>query len=67
MTVLVMDIKSWRVSSWTNGSNCVEVGNLNTAILLRDTKNRTGTVLSFAPSTWEEFVTKIRAEKPILK
>ncbi|SCE79043.1 protein of unknown function (DUF397) [Micromonospora matsumotoense] len=40
-----------------NGGNCVEVaGNLPGVVLVRDTKNRDGGVLTFAPAAWRGFV-----------
>jgi hypothetical protein len=48
----------WRTStrSGTNG-NCVEVAdNLPGVVLVRDSKNRTGGVLSFSPTAWRSFV-----------
>lgn len=50
----------WRVSSWTNGSNCVEVADSTAAILVRDTKNRGQTVLSFSLPAWEDFIKRIQ-------
>ncbi|WP_342744748.1 DUF397 domain-containing protein [Actinophytocola xinjiangensis] len=49
---------SWRKSSRSggNGSNCVEVGRAAEEILVRDTKNRTGGTLNFAPGTWQRFL-----------
>ena len=40
-----------------NGGNCVEVaGNLPGVVLVRDTKDRDGGVLAFAPAAWRGFV-----------
>ena len=49
----------WRKStrSSTNGGNCVEVAdNLPGRVLVRDTKDRDGGTLSFAPGAWRAFV-----------
>ncbi|MCT2583331.1 DUF397 domain-containing protein [Actinophytocola gossypii] len=49
---------SWRKSSRSagNGSNCVEVAQAVDAVLVRDTKNRTGGTLSFTPNSWQRFL-----------
>ncbi|MEU1606321.1 DUF397 domain-containing protein [Micromonospora matsumotoense] len=40
-----------------NGGDCVEVaGNLPGVVLVRDTKDRDGGVLTFAPAAWRGFV-----------
>lgn len=52
---------AWRVSSKSNGTNCVEVGQHATAILVRDTKNRAAAGLSFPARTWESFTSSFRS------
>ncbi|GAB3152945.1 hypothetical protein GCM10027290_44890 [Micromonospora sonneratiae] len=49
----------WRKStrSGANGGNCVEVAdNLPGVVLVRDTKDRDGGTLAFAPAVWRAFV-----------
>ncbi|MBO4163723.1 DUF397 domain-containing protein [Micromonospora antibiotica] len=49
----------WRKStrSGNNGGSCVEVAdNLPGVVLVRDTKDRDGGTLTFAPDTWQAFV-----------
>ncbi|WP_326560312.1 DUF397 domain-containing protein [Micromonospora sp. NBC_01796] len=49
----------WRKStrSSNNGGACVEVAdNLPGRVLVRDTKDRDGGTLSFAPDAWRAFV-----------
>ena len=49
----------WRKStkSGNNGGSCVEVAdNLADVVLVRDTKDRAGGVLAFAPAAWQGFV-----------
>jgi hypothetical protein len=44
----------WRKSSFSepNGGNCVEIGPTADAVLVRDTKNRSGGTLAFADTAW---------------
>lgn len=52
----------WRVSSYTTGQgNCVEVGQAPAAIVVRDTKNRSGVALRLPPAAWDQFITTLRA------
>ncbi|WP_329111008.1 DUF397 domain-containing protein [Micromonospora sp. NBC_01699] len=49
----------WRKSSrsGSGGGDCVEVAdNLPGRVLVRDTKNRDGGTLIFAPDAWQAFV-----------
>jgi hypothetical protein len=50
----------WQVSSKSNGSNCVEVALDGQAMLVRDSKNRSGAILSFKPSIWKVFIEEIK-------
>ncbi|MDG4766566.1 DUF397 domain-containing protein [Solwaraspora sp. WMMD406] len=53
----------WRKSTRSDSGNCVEVAdNLPGHVYVRDTKNRDGGTLAFAPSSWSSFVemTKVR-------
>ena len=46
----------WRKSSYSgNGGECVEVGQAEDAVAVRDTKDRTGAVLRFTPDAWRMF------------
>ena len=59
-----MDMTSadWRKSSYSgaNGGNCVEVGNADTTIVVRDTKDRRGLVLSVPADAWREFTSTLK-------
>jgi hypothetical protein len=59
---------TWRTSSYTGsgGGNCVEVVNhvKDRRVLIRDTKDRRGSVLAFNPQSWRNFTTKIKAQRP---
>ncbi|RKR91385.1 uncharacterized protein DUF397 [Micromonospora pisi] len=55
----LINLPRWRKSSRSNGQggNCVEVAdNLADRVLVRDTKNRDGGTLTFAPEAWRAFV-----------
>jgi hypothetical protein len=49
---------NWRKSTKSsgNGGDCVEVADNLALVLMRDTKNRDGGTLSFAPEAWRSFV-----------
>ncbi|WUR59138.1 DUF397 domain-containing protein [Micromonospora chokoriensis] len=54
----------WRVStrSGNGGDTCVEVAdNLPDQVLVRDSTDRAGAVLTFAPEAWRAFVARVRA------
>ncbi|MDG4759944.1 DUF397 domain-containing protein [Micromonospora sp. WMMD710] len=54
----------WRTAtrSSNNGGNCVEVAdNLPGRVLVRDSKDRDGGTLTFAPTAWTSFVDAVRA------
>ena len=53
---------AWRVDTYTggNGGNCVEIGDANRAILVRDTKDRDGGTLTFTAATWQVFTNSLR-------
>jgi hypothetical protein len=53
---------TWRKSTRSNGSgNCVEVAdNLSGTVGLRDSKDRSGPVLTFDPGAWSHFVAGVK-------
>lgn len=55
-------VTTWRKSTYSgaNGGNCVEVAASAATILIRDSKNREGAILSFAPATWHRFAASIK-------
>jgi hypothetical protein len=50
----------WRTSSRSQDTNCVEVAFIGGEVLIRDTKNRDGAILSVAARDWEVFVTAVK-------
>jgi hypothetical protein len=57
------DGAQWRKSSYsgTNGGQCVEVArNLPGIVAVRDSKDRSGPTLGFAPDDWRAFVAGIK-------
>lgn len=52
----------WRTSSYTGngGGNCVEVGDTAHLIIVRDTKDRPGSVLRFSPAAWHRFADQVK-------
>jgi hypothetical protein len=56
-----MDDMSWRKSSYSNGeATCVEAGMAPGAVLVRDTTNRGGVMLSVTDAAWSGFLTTLR-------
>jgi hypothetical protein len=63
-----MDISSatWRKSSYSggNGGNCLEVArNLPGIVAVRDSKDRSGPVLTFTSAEWETFTAGVKSGK----
>ena len=57
------DLTAWRKSTYSggNGSDCVEVGDSAPVVLVRDTKDRAGAVLTFGPDAWRRFAATIKS------
>ncbi|MER5453219.1 DUF397 domain-containing protein [Micromonospora sp. NPDC002389] len=52
---------TWRTASRSGNTDCVEVAdNLPGVVAVRDSKDRQGPVLAFAPSTWRSFVRQVK-------
>jgi hypothetical protein len=50
----------WRKSSYSdNGGNCVEVGQA-AGVLVRDTTDRTGPVITFSADAWQQFALALK-------
>jgi hypothetical protein len=54
---------SWRKSSYSDngGATCVEVGETVVGVLVRDTTNRAGAVLTIPAVAWRTLLVQIRA------
>jgi hypothetical protein len=52
---------AWQKSSYsgTSGSDCVEVAWQSPQILIRDSKNPAGPMLTVAPAAWRELLTTL--------
>jgi hypothetical protein len=52
----------WRRSSYSGngGGTCVEVGQARRGVLVRDTTDRSGPVLGFAPGAWRRFADQVK-------
>ena len=57
-----VEVGTWRKSTYSadNNGNCVEVGGAGPAVVVRDTKDRAGAVLSFGPDAWRRFAAVLR-------
>jgi hypothetical protein len=53
--------RGWRKSSYSGngGGNCVEVGQAG-GVLVRDTQDRTGPVLTFSADAWWRFALRLK-------
>ena len=51
----------WRKSTYSGGQgNCVEVGDDDKRVIVRDTKNRAGAMLKFSPAVWRKFADEVK-------
>ncbi|MEV0722214.1 DUF397 domain-containing protein [Micromonospora purpureochromogenes] len=60
---MTMTKPHWRTSSRStdSGGNCVEVADNLPVVLVRDSKDRSGPMLTFAPDAWRAFVAHARS------
>jgi Domain of unknown function (DUF397) len=56
------DLK-WRKSSYSGngGGNCVEIAADTRGLVVRDTQDRTGSVLSLSADAWQAFTGSLKA------
>jgi Domain of unknown function (DUF397) len=52
----------WRKSSYSGngGADCLETGSIAGAIVVRDTKDRDGIVLTFTAAAWRVFAEELK-------
>ena len=55
-------VTCWRKASYSGngGNNCVEVGQGNDAVAVRDTQDRGGLTLRMSPDAWATFTASLR-------
>ncbi len=53
----------WRKATFSGngGSDCVEVASRGNRVLVRDTKDRSGTALRFTPAAWQWFADRVKS------
>jgi hypothetical protein len=54
-------VTGWRKSSYSGGAanDCVEIASDNGTVIVRDTKDRGGTTLTFGAGAWATFVSQL--------
>ncbi|MGW5721554.1 DUF397 domain-containing protein [Amycolatopsis sp. NPDC003865] len=52
-------LEAWRKSTHSSQGDCVEVV-LDRTVLVRDTKDREGGILTASPVTWRELLSRLR-------
>jgi hypothetical protein len=51
---------TWVKSSYSSTGNCVEVAGQPGRVLIRDTKDQSGPVLSISAGAWRQFVGQVK-------
>jgi len=61
---MTSDNTRWRKSSYsgTQGGNCVEAADHGGRVLVRDTKDRQGPVLTLSAEAWRRFAGQVKAD-----
>lgn len=55
-----VEVGAWRKASWCASGECVEVGQGDSLVGVRDTQDRDGPVLMFPAGVWREFTSALR-------
>jgi hypothetical protein len=50
----------WRKSTFSESNGCIEVAFVGEQVAIRDSKDRSGPVLTFSPTEWEAFLAGVR-------
>jgi hypothetical protein len=58
-------VTSWRKASYSsgNGGACIEVGQADRTVAVRDTQDRQGPMLAFRPDAWRKFTRTLKSAK----
>jgi hypothetical protein len=61
-----VEVGAWRTSSYSNGgtNNCVEASSAESGVLVRDTTNRAGTVLTIPAAAWRALLATLQPPSP---
>lgn len=59
---MTTDTPAWRKSSFSgsSGGDCVEVAAAVRTVMVRDTRDRDGGTLAFAPGAWAAFTASLK-------
>jgi hypothetical protein len=61
-----MDMRSaiWRKSSYSgaNGGNCIEIAAAACTVVVRDSKDPKGPMLTFGPNDWQRFADQVKTD-----
>ena len=55
---------AWRTARGCGATECVEVGQRDGMIVLRDSTQPHGTMLRYATKDWERFIASLKADEP---
>ncbi|MFC4589054.1 DUF397 domain-containing protein [Sphaerisporangium corydalis] len=65
MSVTDIGHGTWRKSSYSTNGNCVEVGSSGGAdVVVRDSENTGGPVVTFPAAEWKAFLRRVKAARP---
>jgi hypothetical protein len=56
----MMTDPTWRKSSYSGEGNCVELSDQTGRVIVRDTQDRQGPVLTVSARAWREFVGQLQ-------